>query len=124
MRYDISRADLLAQVGPPLPAVNEFVGNVNNAIINPVLALIFTLALFLFMYGGMIFLFNTGDESKRIEGRNHMLWGVIGMVIMVSVFAILNIGLNTFGVDQTDLPQDLPLNPANPVQGTGIQGTP
>jgi len=86
------------------------------------IALIFALALLFFFYGGFVFIVNTGDESKRIEGRSHMFWGVIGMVIMVSVFAILRIGLATFGVNNSTLPSDLPLN--NATQQSGIQVNP
>lgn len=105
---------LLAQA-----AVVDFVARVNAAIINPILALLFTLGLLLFFWGGFIFIFNAGDEGKRAEGRQHMLWAIIGMVIMVSVFAILNVGLATFGVGGGDLPPELPLN--NPVQQSGVQ---
>ncbi len=91
----------------------EFVARVNAAIVNPILALLFAAALLYFLWGGFVFIISAGNDQARAEGRQHMLWGVIGMVVMVSVFALLNIGLNTFGVNSADpqmLPQQLPIN--------------
>ncbi len=95
--------------------VIEFIGKVNAAIINPLLALIFVAALFLFLWGGFVFILGVGSsEEARANGKRHMLWGVVGMVIMVSVFSILQIGLATFGVGGQTLPEGLPL--LNPVE--------
>jgi len=55
----------------------------------------------------MRLVFNAGDNSGRNEGKQHLLWGLIGMVIMVSVFAIIRVALYTFNV--TELPAELPL---------------
>jgi TRAP-type C4-dicarboxylate transport system permease small subunit len=91
-----------------MQTVANFVAAVNAAIINPILALLFAAALLYFIWGGFVFIISAGNDQARSEGRQHMLWGVIGMVIMVSVFALLNIGLNTFNVDRGTLPQQLP----------------
>lgn len=99
-------------------AVAAFVQNVNNAIINPLLALLFALGLLLFFYGALVFLVSTGDDGKRQDGKRHMFWGLVGMVIMVSVFGILQIGLATFNVGQNTLPDELPIN--NAVNKRGI----
>lgn len=92
-----------------MSATADFVARVNNALINPLLALIFVAALLYFMWGLFMFISQAGEDAKRAEGKQHMLWGVIGMVIMVSVFAILQIGLRTFGVTNQNLPSELPL---------------
>jgi hypothetical protein len=91
-------------------ATADFVARVNNAIINPILALIFAAALLYFLWGGFIFITSASADKGREEGRQHMLWGVIGMVIMVSVFAILRIFLLTVGVTNSDLPAQLPFH--------------
>lgn len=89
--------------------VARFVQSVNNEIINPILGLIFTAALFFFLFGAFKLVLGAGDDSKRNEGKAHMLWGVVGMVIMVAVFAILRVLLYTFNVSPGDLPAELPL---------------
>lgn len=91
-----------------MDAAADFVAKVNNAIINPLLALIFAAALLYFLWGGFEFITNADNEKGRETGRQHMLWGVVGMLIMVSVFAILRVFLATFGVTNADLPAQLP----------------
>lgn len=91
-------------------ATADFVARVNDAIINPILALIFAAALLYFLWGGFVFITSASDVKGREEGRQHMLWGVIGMVIMISVFSILRIFLLTAGVTDADLPSQLPFH--------------
>lgn len=45
------------------------------------------------------FVYKQGNTEKAQEGRQHMLWGIIGMFIMVSVFGIMRILINTLGAD-------------------------
>lgn len=71
---------------------------INQAIINPIIGIIFALAVILFFYGVVKFLFYSENDDKRQEGRSHMIWGVIGMFIMVSVFGIIRLILDTLGV--------------------------
>jgi hypothetical protein len=84
-------------------------GHVMTEILNPVMAVIFAAALVYFLYGLMVFLFSAGEESARSEGKQHMLWGVVGMLVMVSVFSILSLALHTFGVTQANVPAPIRL---------------
>jgi succinate dehydrogenase/fumarate reductase cytochrome b subunit len=93
----------------PAEVVN-FMTSFTNAIINPLLALIFAAALAYFLFGLMVFIFNAGEPAKRVEGKQHMLWGIIGMVVMVTVAGILEVLLNTFGVDENEVPAGIPLD--------------
>ncbi len=82
----------------------DFARNLSTYIVNPIIGIIFAAGLAYFLWGLMVFIFNAGNESKRSEGRQHMLWGLVGMFIMMSVFTILRVGLNTFGVTGGDVP--------------------
>lgn len=79
---------------------------IDGAIINPILALLFTAGMLYFLWGGLQFILGADDPKQRGEGKQHMLWGVIGMFVMFSVYAILRVGLATFDVD---VPTGLPL---------------
>jgi TM2 domain-containing membrane protein YozV len=83
------------------PVVIEFMGKVVDNIINPILSVIFALALVLFLFGLLRFVLSKGDENALAAGKQHMLWGTVGMTIMISVYAILWLMLLTFGVDGT-----------------------
>lgn len=89
--------------------VVTFMGKVNDAFINPILGVIFALALVYFLVGLARLIFNAGDEGQAAEGKSHMLWGIIGMTIMVSVYGLLQL-IGSFGVGADDLPDPLPLN--------------
>ncbi|MCD8563576.1 MAG: hypothetical protein LRY44_01020 [Candidatus Pacebacteria bacterium] len=80
--------------------VGNFMARVYEVIINPLIVFFFALALVLFLIGMLqFFVYKQGNTEKAQEGRQHMLWGIIGMFIMVSVFGIMRILINTLGAD-------------------------
>ena len=85
--------------------VDQFVRNVDKLIINPLIVMLFALAVAFFLYGVFEFLLNQENEEKRTTGRSHMLWGIIGITIMVGVWAILGIILRTFNIENIN-PQE------------------
>ena len=56
------------------------------------LLLLFSAGLLVFFWGVIEFLWglNAAGESSKDEGKRHMLWGLIGMFVMVSAYAIIN----------------------------------
>ena len=67
-------------------------------IINPLISLLFALAVAFFLYGVFEFIANQDNEEKRTAGKMHMLWGIIGITIMMGVFMIMRVILDTFDV--------------------------
>ena len=65
--------------------------NIKTAIVNPIISILIALALVMFVYGVMQFVAGGDDEVRRTAGRKHMMWGIIGLFIMVSVFGIINV---------------------------------
>ena len=68
-------------------------------IIDPALLVIFALGFLLFVYGLVEFLLKINEGGKNEEGKQHMVWGVVGMLVMVSVYGILSLIDNTLGLD-------------------------
>ena len=68
-------------------------------IIDPALLVIFALGFLLFTYGLVEFLWKINGEGDTAEGKKHMVWGIVGMLIMISVYGILDLIDNTFGLD-------------------------
>lgn len=67
-----------------------------NSILVPV---IFALAFIVFIYGiARAYIFSRGDEGKVKEGHQLVLWGIIGFVVMVSLWGLVNVVANTFGL--------------------------
>ena len=72
---------------------------VNQTILNPLIALLFAVALVMFIWGVVEFTANADNEEKRTTGRQHILWGIVGMIIMISVFGIMRLITGTIGSD-------------------------
>lgn len=74
-------------------------GNVLNPIIvnivYPVIALVFGLAILLFVYGIIQMIINGNDPEARKKGQGMILYGSIGMFIMVSAWGIIYLVSNT-----------------------------
>lgn len=75
-----------------------FLNRVNGLILNPLILLAFGLSSVYFIYGIVKFLsLEAGDKNKK-DAQNAIIWGLVGMVIMFSVYGIINFVLATFGV--------------------------
>jgi cobalamin biosynthesis protein CobD/CbiB len=72
-----------------MEALEAFMGRVITFVINPIIGLFFALALYFFVIGVATYILKSDDPKERAKGTQHLLWGVIGMFIMVSVTAIL-----------------------------------
>lgn len=89
---------------PPIPAsVLAVIGKISTTILNPIIVLMFAVALAYFAWGVVQYIWQPDNEEERSKGRTRMLWGIVGMFIMVSVYGILNLIINTFGIDPTIL---------------------
>ena len=67
-----------------------------NVVIVPV---IFALSFLVFIWGIMNYFFlNGGNETKRSEGRQFALWGILGMVVLFSVWGFVSLLLSTLGI--------------------------
>jgi len=80
-----------------------FIRNVESMIIDPIIGLLFALAIVYFLYGVFEFLSNQANEEKKTTGKSHMIWGVIGITIMMGVWTILSIVLNTLGINKSEI---------------------
>ncbi|MEK7128335.1 MAG: hypothetical protein AAB933_02120 [Patescibacteria group bacterium] len=78
----------------------EFLTNVNREIINPLISFLFALALVYFLYGMFQFIASGASDEKKTSGKSHMLWGVIGLSIMLGVWFILGVVLDTFSLGE------------------------
>ncbi len=76
----------------------QFIHKVSDVIINPLIRLVFLVALVVFLWGVFGYVRNGDSDEARSTGRRHMIWGVFGMFIMISVFSIMAFVLNTFDI--------------------------
>ena len=57
---------------------------------NSVVPLIYALAFLLFIFGMVRFFFFGGEENRE-KGKTFMIWGIIGFVVMFSVWGIVRL---------------------------------
>lgn len=58
----------------------------------------FALSFVYFSYGIIKFLSADVTDKSREESKNSILWGIVGMIIMFSVYGIIHFILVTFGI--------------------------
>lgn len=64
----------------------------------PVVGMLFGIALIFFIFGIIEFMAGAASEEKRATGKRHIIWGLVGLFIMLSVWAIVRIIANFFTV--------------------------
>ena len=69
---------------------------IQTNILNPVIALLFSAAVVYFLYGVFEFVRGQGSDEARKTGAQHILWGVVGMAVMVSAYGIIHVICGTF----------------------------
>ena len=72
---------------------------VKNAI-NVILPVIISLAVLYFLWGLFLYI-KSDDAAKQAEARMYILWSVIFIAVMVSVWGLVNILTSTFNLDKT-----------------------
>lgn len=73
----------------------ELLNNISSFVINPIIFVLFAAAFLVFIWGLVQFVGNLDNEEARSQGVQHMIWGIVGMVVMVSVNGIIAIIANT-----------------------------
>ena len=81
-----------------METARELVLKISAEIINPLIGLLVAVAFVVFIWGLVQFIWGVQSEEDREKGKRHMVWGIVGMFIMIAVFGILALLLNTFGV--------------------------
>ena len=88
-------------------SVKTIVYRIDYYILNPLIQLGFIVALLIFIWGIVQFIMNrnqgsTSPFSKKkgsTESGEHILWGLVGLLIMVSAFGIMSLIKNLIGSD-------------------------
>ncbi|NLE07129.1 MAG: hypothetical protein GX627_00725 [Parcubacteria group bacterium] len=88
--------------------VDQLVTDIGN-IVNKIIPILFALALLVFFWGLVRYIF-TGPE-KKAEARSLMIWGVVILFVMASVWGLVHFLGAALGVEQTSAPAVKPLIP-------------
>ena len=68
-----------------------------NSVLVPVL---FALAFIFFLYGiARAYIFSEGDPERVKTGHKFVFWGIVAFAIMISIWGLVNVVANTFGLN-------------------------
>ena len=101
--------------------IETFLNKVDKFILNPLIILLFSLAFLYFIYGIVKFVNPATPEKDKIEARDSMFWGLIGMAIMFSVYGLVGFVLKTFGISGTTTISGQVIDPTSYIN-RGING--
>jgi len=103
----------LLAVSPVLASAQDLEGLTTlldsiGRLVDLALPIVVGLALLGFFYGLAKFIFSASDPDKQKEGRSIMIWGVVALFVMVSVWGLVNFLGNSLDIDQGDASPDVP----------------
>ena len=100
--YFLSFLSLILLALPLLALANNnedpgLIGLINLAldIVNRLTLMAMALAFLFFLWGGAVFILQAGDQEGQKKGRSVMLWGVIALAVMTSVWGLVAIIQNS-----------------------------
>ena len=110
----ITKVLAAGSVFAPFLALANTVGNANfgwiNSLINQIGTVITTLvpilialALLVFVWGVVKFI-AAADDSARDDGKKKMIWGIVGLFVIISVWGLVSLLRQLVGINATTAP--------------------
>lgn len=93
-----------AQVENNFSSLSGIVNYASCFLIRSVLPLLISLAVVGFIWGIIKYFINPDNEEQKKKGKDFMVWGLIALFVIVSMWGIVGVLSNTFGV-KTMIPQ-------------------
>lgn len=98
-KYLITGAALLAPaIALAVTTLDQVIRRIGD-LINAITPIVVAIALLFFFWYLANFLLKAGDEAERDKARQGMIWGIIALFVMVSVWGLVNVIATTFSVD-------------------------
>lgn len=76
-------------------SIAKFLDDVSTYILNPLITLVFAIAFLIFVYGIFQFINSETSDKARSQGKQKILWGLVGMTIMFSAYGIIRAIITT-----------------------------
>lgn len=82
-------------------------------IVNPLVLIIIGFAVVYFLWGVARYILHSGDVKAREEGRSMMIYGIIAIFVMVSMWGFVNLLVATLALNNNRLPSTQGLFPGS-----------
>ena len=83
---------------PPVPGIGSFISDIGE-ILNSIIPLMIALAGVYVVWGVVSYIIADEEEAKK-KGRSKIVYGIIGLAIIISLWGLVNIVVNTFSLDE------------------------
>ena len=93
----------------PVLAFAQALGNIDalvvafGSIIKKVIPIVFALAIIYFFFGLIKFIRSAGDPKAAAEGKSIMIYGVIAIAVMISVYGLVAFLVSSFCLTNTTI---------------------
>jgi uncharacterized membrane protein len=72
-------------------ALNTFISKAEAQILTPIITLLALAGFVVFIWGVVEYIQGADNDEKRKTGQQHILWGLIGLVIIFGADALISI---------------------------------
>lgn len=90
-----------AAKGSGMPGELVGVNGVFTKITNTVLYAVGIISVIMLIYGGLRYVISGGDSKKVTDAKNTIMYAIIGLIISILAYAIVNFVINAVGGDAT-----------------------
>ena len=78
--------------------ITKLIENILDFINGTLIYLVFALAFIFFIWGVFkYFILGGASDETREEGKKFIVWGIVALAVMVSVWGLVNLLVDTFG---------------------------
>ena len=89
--------------------LQKFICTIGN-ILNTIIPVLIVLAVVLFIWGIIQYVIGSDEEAKK-KGKDRMIFGIIGLVVIVAMWGLVSLVTSTFGLDSSNINVNVPTVP-------------
>jgi len=79
--------------------IEDIIGTIRG-IVDTIVPLFMVIAVAVFLWGIVKYITSAGDEEKAKAARGYIIYGLIGLFVMVAFWGIIRVVASTFGVQE------------------------
>jgi hypothetical protein len=87
-----------ASCSDPVENISDVLNMVGCIIRSALIPLLITLSVIVFIIGIIKYIAGADEATKREEGRNFMIYGIVALFVIVSVWGLVGVIQGTFGL--------------------------
>lgn len=95
--------------GMPVADIQGFICKIGD-ILNTVVPILVALGVIIFIWGVLTYVL-AGDEEAKTAGRDKIIFGIIGLAVIIGLWGLVRILTNTFGVQNAGQNITFPTTP-------------